>query len=326
MRLFATGAMNWVMGKALPDDVPIEARMVTRAIERAQGTVEARNAEIRKNVLQYDEVMNEQRKVVYRRRQQILDGADLREDMLESLADAVEHSVEVFCPNDFQEDWDLDGLLADVSSYYPTRFTVEELHAASARDDVLESLLAEAVGYYEERERNIGVNEKTDEPVLREIERTVMMSIIDQRWREHLYEMDYLQEGINLRAMGQRDPLVEWQREGYSMFSQLMDTIGDDFVKYIMHLDVVVEPAETPALRNVQYSAPEDPVQGSGSMRTAAAFQPAAEAGEAEMATAVAVEDPPEMAPVVKSEHEKLGRNDPCRCGSGKKFKRCHGA
>src|SRR5207249_3583998 len=173
MRLFATGAMSWVMGKALPEDVPIEARMVSQAIERAQGTVEARNAEIRKNVLQYDEVMNEQRKVVYLRRQQILDGADLRDDMLESLADAVEHSVEVFCPNDFQEDWDLDGLLADVSSYYPTRFTVEELRSASGRDDVLERLLAEAVGYYEERERNIGVNEKTDEPVLREIERTV---------------------------------------------------------------------------------------------------------------------------------------------------------
>ena len=212
MRLFATGAMSWVMGKALPDDVPIEARMVTRAIERAQGTVEARNAEIRKNVLQYDEVMNEQRKVVYLRRQQILDGADLRDDMLESLADAVEHSVEVFCPNDFQEDWDLDGLLAEASTYFPTKFTAEELARADRADDVYESLLAEATGYYHQREEQLGPD------VVREIERRVMLSIIDQRWREHLYEMDYLQEGINLRAMGQRDPLVEWQRDGFEMF------------------------------------------------------------------------------------------------------------
>ncbi|TML64531.1 MAG: preprotein translocase subunit SecA [Actinobacteria bacterium] len=322
MRLFATGAMSWVMGKALPDDVPIEARMVTRAIERAQGTVEARNAEIRKNVLQYDEVMNEQRKVVYLRRQQILDGADLRDDMLESLADAVEHSVEVFCPNDFQEDWDLDGLLADVSSYYPTRFTVEELRSASGRDDVLESLLAEAVGHYEEREGHLGVDEKTEEPVLREIERTVMMSIIDQRWREHLYEMDYLQEGINLRAMGQRDPLVEWQREGYDMFSQMMDTIDADFVKYVMHLDVVVE-QERPDVRNVQYSAPDDPVQGTGGMQRAAAMQ-AHDTGEAAPPPELGDEEPVQ-APIVKSDWERTGRNQPCPCGSGKKYKLCHG-
>jgi preprotein translocase subunit SecA len=316
MRLFATGAMSWVMGKALPDDVPIEARMVTRAIERAQGTVEARNAEIRKNVLQYDEVMNEQRKVVYLRRQQILDGADLRDDMLESLADAVEHSVEVFCPNDFQEDWDLDGLLADVASYYPTRFTVEELRAAGTRDDVLESLLAEAVGYYEERERQL-----TPE-TLRDIERTVMMSIIDQRWREHLYEMDYLQEGINLRAMGQRDPLVEWQREGYDMFSQMMDAIDADFVKYVMHLDVVVE-QERPDVRNVQYSAPDDPVQGTGGMQRAAAMR-AHEPGEAAPAQELGDEEPVQE-PIVKSDWERTGRNQPCPCGSGKKYKLCHG-
>src|SRR5947199_7054618 len=120
--------------------------------------------------------------------------------------------------------------------------------------------MAGAVGYYEEREAHLGVNEKTEEPVLREIERTVMMSIIDQRWREHLYEMDYLQEGINLRAMGQRDPLVEWQRDGYEMFTMMMDAIAEDFVKYVMHLDVVVEADEGPAVSNVQYSAPEDPV------------------------------------------------------------------
>src|SRR5438034_8889638 len=165
MRLFATGAMSWVMGKALPDDVPIEARMVSKAIERAQNTVEARNAEIRKDVLKYDEVMNEQRKVIYRRRQQILDGEDLREDALQSLADAISAVVSTFCPNDFQEDWDLDGLLAEASTYFPTKFTAEELARADRADDVYESLLAEATGYYHQREEQLGPD------VVREIER-----------------------------------------------------------------------------------------------------------------------------------------------------------
>jgi preprotein translocase subunit SecA len=318
MRLFATGAMNWVMGKALPDDVPIDSRMVSRAIERAQGTVEARNAEIRKDVLKYDDVMNEQRKVVYARRQQILDGESLRDQAFESLDTAVQHAVETFCPTDFQEDWDLEGLMNEVTTYYPTRFTVADLTQAQRADDIYESLLAEATSYYEQREREIG------DEAMREIERRVMLSIIDQRWREHLYEMDYLQEGINLRAMGQRDPLVEWQRDGYEMFTMMMDAIAEDFVKYVMHLEVVAEP-EAPTVLNVQYSAPEDPVQGSGGMLQAAALQ-AAEMGIDESAPPEFLEDEPAVAQVVRSEHEKLGRNDPCWCGSGKKYKRCHGA
>src|SRR5437870_10020033 len=130
MRLFATAALSWQMGKALPDDVPIEAKMVSKAIERAQNTVEARNAEIRKDVLKYDEVMNEQRKVIYKRRQQILDGKDLRSEALESLEGALEQKVSVFCSTDFQEDWDVDGLMAEVAAYYPTKFTAGELAQA----------------------------------------------------------------------------------------------------------------------------------------------------------------------------------------------------
>ena len=324
MRLFATGAMSWVMGKALPDDVPIEARMVTKAIERAQGTVEARNAEIRKDVLKYDEVMNEQRKVIYRRRQQILDGESLREEAAESLAASVERVVRAFCPSDFAEDWDLESLLNEVTLYFPTRFTADELRQAKRADDVFESLLAEAVGYYEQRESELGADPNTGEPIMREIERRVMLSIIDQRWREHLYEMDYLQEGINLRAMGQRDPLVEWQREGYEMFSQMIAAIADDFVRYVMHLNVVVEQPDAPTVRNVEYSAPEDPIEA-GSMREAAARQ-ATLTGDTEMAESVAAAaEPVVQAPIVKSAQEKLGRNQPCWCGSGKKFKLCHG-
>jgi preprotein translocase subunit SecA len=163
---------------------------------------------------------------------------------------------------------------------------------------------------------------------MREIERRVMLSIIDQRWREHLYEMDYLQEGINLRAMGQRDPLTEWQREGYDMFTQMIAAISDDFIRYVMHLDVVVENQPPPDVRNVQYSAPEDPSSSGGSgMQMAAARQAAQGGGDDDGGGggAVAVDDQPTQAPVVKSEHEKLGRNQPCWCGSGKKFKLCHG-
>jgi preprotein translocase subunit SecA len=315
MRLFATGAMSWVMGKALPDDVPIEAKMVTKAIERAQGTVEARNAEIRKDVLKYDEVLNQQRKVIYARRQQILDGESLRTDAVESLAEALERVVRTFCPTDFVEDWSVDDLLNEVSLIYPTKFVEDEIRQARRADDVYESLLAEAVAYYEQREQELG------EETLREIERRVMLSIIDQRWREHLYEMDYLQEGINLRAMGQKDPLVEWQREGFDMFTQMMAAIADDFVRYVMHLNVVVE-EEAPQVSNMHYSAAEDPVADPG-MRQAAARQ-AADGGDAEMADAVAPEDVVNT-PIVKGEHEKLGRNEPCWCGSGKKFKLCHG-
>ncbi|MDQ4132389.1 MAG: preprotein translocase subunit SecA [Actinomycetota bacterium] len=317
MRLFATGAMSWVMGKALPEDVPIEARMVTRAIEKAQATVESRNAEIRKDVLKYDEVMNQQRKVIYRRRMEILDGHELREEAVENLAAAIDKVVGVYCPTDYQEDWNLERLVHDIYSYFPTQFTAEELAEATSADEVAESLKAEALRYYEQREEQLGAE------TMREIERRVMLSIIDQRWREHLYEMDYLQEGINLRAMGQKDPLVEWQREGYDMFTQMMGAVADDFVKYVMHLEVVTEPAQQTAVRNVQYSAPEDPVQGSGGMReAAAAAQQAIPTGNGQTAAA---EEEAVQVPVVKSEHEKLGRNQPCWCGSGKKFKMCHG-
>ena len=325
MRLFATGLMNWVMGKTLPDDVPIEAKMVTKAIEKAQSTVEGRNAERRKDVLKYDEVMNQQRKVVYRRRQDILDGANLRDEAMKTLESTMERVVNTFCPTQYPEDWDLAGLVHEVLNYFPTKFEAEELAEASSAEAVHQSLLQEALSYYEQREQHLG------DDIMREIERRVMLSIIDQRWREHLYEMDYLQEGINLRAMGQKDPLVEWQREGYDMFTQMTEAIADDFVRYVMHLDVVVQPAAQPAVQNVQYSAPSEPVQGSSAIRPAVAEARAASsdgagnsAGGGGGGGAVAVEDAP-VQQVVKSAEQKLGRNQPCYCGSGKKFKLCHG-
>ena len=188
MRLFATGAMNWVMGKALPDDVPIEAKMVTKAIERAQTTVEARNAEIRKNVLKYDEVMNEQRKVIYAKRAAILAGADLRAQLMDSFELAMKDTVAEHCASDIVDDWDVEGLHAAVSGYYPTSFTVEELSAARSKQTLVDSFITEATELYEQREEELGPD------VARDVERNILLSIVDQRWREHLAEMDYLQK------------------------------------------------------------------------------------------------------------------------------------
>ena len=254
MRLFATGALQWVMGKTLPDDAPIEAKMVTKAIERAQNTVEQRNGEIRKNVLKYDEVMNEQRKVIYRRRDQILAGADLRTEALEYLDDAVRTTIEAHCVAEVPEEWDLEGLQAELQTFYPSAITVEQLAECTSTDAMQILVMEEAEAYYQRREQEL-----TPE-VMREVERQVMLQIIDQRWREHLQEMDYLQEGINLRAMGQRDPLVEWQREGFEMFGQLMHGIAQDFVRYVMHVQVV-QPAEqtaAPAVLDVATHSAED--------------------------------------------------------------------
>jgi preprotein translocase subunit SecA len=235
MRLFATGAINWVMGKALPDDVPLEAKMVSKAIERAQTTVEQKNGEIRKNVLKYDEVMNEQRKVIYALRDQILDKKDLRDRILdEYLPEAVQGLVDTYCVADFHEEWDLTGLHTEVLTYWPTTISDEAVTEAKSTKDLYELLLADAREHFERREQELGAD------VMRQVERQVMLRIIDTKWREHLYEMDYLQEGINLRAMGQRDPLTEWQREGFDMFGQMMHAIAQDLVRYVMHVQVSV--------------------------------------------------------------------------------------
>jgi len=312
MRLFATGALSYVMNRALPDDEAIEAKMVTKAIERAQTTVETRNAEIRKNVLKYDEVMNEQRKVIYARREQILAGADLRSEAMESLAEAVDAAIGTYCVSDFAEEWDLDGLVAEVGTLWPGRLDEADLAAAEGTDQLYEKIMAEAVAHYEAREAEVG------EETMRSLEREVMLRIIDQKWREHLAAMDYLREGINLRAMGQKDPLNEWQREGYEFFGAMMAGIAADFVRFMMHIRVREEreiEADQPALRDVQYSAPEDPVQG------ATGLSGALGGGEA---APQPVEEPVNT-PVVKDEWAKTGRNEPCPCGSGKKYKLCHG-
>ena len=319
MRLFATRAVEWVMGRAFPEDQPLESKMVTKQIERAQNTVESRNAEIRKDVLKYDEVMDHQRKIIYRRRVQVLDGVDLKQETGDILGVAMESVVDAYCSADYFEEWDLNGLRQEANLYYPITLSTERLGEEQDKAALTELLTTDAITAYHKREDELPGGAE----MLRELEREIMLQIIDQRWREHLAEMDYLREGINLRAMGQRDPLVEWQREGFEMFGQLMATIDDDYVKHVMHAQVVMETAEEPDFEQAEFAAPEDPVQGSSSM-IGAAVREAESSGDPQQLIAAQAEQT--MAPVVKSEREKIGRNDPCWCGSGKKFKLCHGA
>ncbi|MSV82465.1 MAG: preprotein translocase subunit SecA, partial [Actinobacteria bacterium] len=316
MRLFATGALSWVMGRALPDDEAIEAKMVTKAIERAQTTVEQRNAEIRKNVLKYDEVMNEQRKVIYARRDQILEGLDLKAAAMEYLSDAVDTLIDTHCVSEAADEWDLDGLVKELKTYWPNEISEDELLKFDDADDIYDLVTANAKVFYEQRE------EELTPVVMRDVERQVMLRIIDQRWREHLEEMDYLQEGINLRAMGQKDPLTEWQREGYEMFGQMMKGIAQDFVKYVMHVQVIRNDAPQQTVQNVQQISSENrPTDG-----IAAAARAAAADGEIPPDSVPAAPATQKQQTVVKDEWSKTPRNAPCPCGSGKKFKTCHGA
>ena len=324
MRLFASN----MLARALPDDEAIESKMVTKAIERAQNTVEQKNAEIRKNVLKYDEVPNEQRKVMYQRRDQILDGRDLHEEALEFLAEAVDDAIGVHCPNDYVEEWDLEGLAGEIHTLWPVDDGLAaELAGCVSTDELYEQLMARAKTYYEQREEELGTD------TLRRLERQVMLQILDQHWREHLYEMDYLREGIHLRAYGQKDPLIEWQREGYDMFGAMLRSVAQDFVKYIMHAEVTVtqRPAQEAQLSGVQYSAPADPSEA-GSSIAAVAQAAAAESQAAQAADPSEAQPQPEEAapqqPVVKAADDwsRTGRNEPCPCGSGKKYKHCHGA
>jgi preprotein translocase subunit SecA len=284
--------------------------------------VEARNAEIRKNVLKYDEVLNEQRKVIYRRRDEVLDGVDLRTETTEALASVVDELLSTHCEGDYSEQWDLEALLADTASYWPTSITPGDLGDAASSDELYDRIMADAMTHYEGREAEFG------EENMRLIERQVMLRVIDARWREHLKEMDHLQDGINLRALGQKDPLSEWQREGFDMFGQLMSTIEREYVQYVMRVQRAQEPAR-PALnpQRFDYTAPEDPSSpAAGRTPVPAGARAAGEAAAAAAPDRVEPDQPTPQQPVVKSEWDKTPRNAPCPCGSGKKFKLCHGA
>jgi preprotein translocase subunit SecA len=238
----------------LPEDVPIEAKMVSKAIQSAQTQMEQQNFEIRKNVLKYDEVMNKQRTVVYDERREVLDGVDLTEQIRPMITEVVTGYVEGATASGYPEEWELDQLWTALKTLYPISLTFDEAveQAGGDRSDLtreylVEELVADAQAAYDQRE------EELTPDVLRELERRVLLSVLDRKWREHLYEMDYLQEGIGLRAMAQRDPLVEYQREGFDMFTAMMDAIKEESVGFLFNLDVEVEQDDaTPTAAGVE--------------------------------------------------------------------------
>jgi preprotein translocase subunit SecA len=295
MRMFATRTVGNLMERlSLPDDVPITHRLVTRAIANAQRQVESQNFEQRKNVLKYDEVLNKQRQIIYDVRRKILEGADLREQTLGFLGDVVANLVAEYCPQGvYPEEWDLDGLFTALNATYPATVTRDDLDLEAIDHAELEAILLEdAERAYQAREDELGPE------LLGLVEREVLLRLLDYRWREHLYEMDSLQEGIGLRAIGQRDPLVEYQREGFDMFQAMQDAIKAEAVTYVFNTSVqVVEEAEQ------QDQAPSQTRLSSA-----------------------ATDEQARVAQGQARKQQKLGRNQPCWCGSGKKFKNCHGA
>ena len=354
MRRFRSGAVEAVMDRlGLPDDVPIESKMVSRQIKGAQTQIEAQNAEIRKNVLKYDEVMNKQRQVVYAERKRVLNGEDLNDQISNMLDDVITAYVQGATADGYADDWDLDQLWSSLKQLYPVGTTVDELIEESGGEKsnldpefMLEQLKEDINGAYAKREEQLGTD------AVRELERQVLLAVIDRKWREHLYEMDYLQEGVGLRAYAQRDPLVEYQREGFDMFAQMMEGIKEEAVGFLFNLEVQVEgqPAEAapaPAPLGMAVPHPESHVEikakglGGTSQPRNLSYTSPAEGGGAKveqapalgLGTAAAQGRKPSprggsRATAVSSDENVVAtsRNAPCPCGSGKKYKRCHGA
>jgi preprotein translocase subunit SecA len=241
MRLFNAGAAESLMGRqGVPDDMAIESKVVSRAIRSAQSQVEGRNAEIRKNVLKYDDVLNRQREAIYGDRRRILEGDDLHERTQHFLEDVIDEVLEVHTGEGNGDDWDFDALWTELKTLYPVGLTIDEVISEAGnkgkinRDFMRREIISDAKMAYARREEQLG------SPAMRELERRVVLSVIDRRWREHLYEMDYLKDGIGLRAMAQRDPLVEYQREGFAMFQQMMGQIREETVGFLFNLEVEV--------------------------------------------------------------------------------------
>jgi len=299
MRRFNSGMVErFLTAAGIPEDAPIESKMVSNAIRSAQTQVESQNFEMRKNVLKYDDVMNRQRQVVYGERRMVLEGADIEDQVATFVSDTLTAYVSMATSEGYSEDWDLDTLWNALKTIYPISFTIDELIArVGSRAGLDEEYLTAAViedckAAYAKREESLGSE------AMRELERKVLLSVLDRKWREHLYEMDYLQEGIGLRAMAQRDPLVEYQREGFDLFSAMMDAIKEEIAGFLFNIEVTVE-ASGKEVSGAGLEA--KPLSSSGLQYTAADESGVKTTGD-------------------------VSRNAQCPCGSGKKYKRCHGA
>ena len=295
MRRFNSGLVERFLGAAgMPEETPLESKIVSNAIKSAQTQVESLNFEMRKNVLKYDDVMNKQRTVVYSERREVLEGVDIKELVEVSLKETITAYVNSATQTGVAEDWDLKTLWNALRTLYPISFTSEqmlsEIGGAVALDNdyLLERILEDSRQAYEKRESELTPT------VMRELERKILLSVLDRKWREHLYEMDYLQEGIGLRAMAQRDPLVEYQREGFDLFSAMMEAVKEELVSFVFNVEVQVEGDQVGAKGLTPAPAPIAALQYSDA----------------------------ETKPTVAGGTSK---NAPCPCGSGKKYKRCHG-
>jgi preprotein translocase subunit SecA len=315
MRLFKGDMVNSFLQRFnVPDDVPIEAKMVTNSIRSAQTQVEAQNFEIRKNVLKYDEVMNRQRQVVYGERSRVLDGEDIQEQIKTFMNDTIAAYVAAETAEGFPEDWDLQALWKALSALYPIEISIDDMVKAAGGDpadlsaEFMTAILQEDINRaYLAREAAL------QPPVMRELERRVILSVLDRKWREHLYEMDYLQEGIGLRAMAQRDPLVEYQREGFDLFVAMMEAIKEESVGYMFNAEVTVTP-------HVHADGEPEEIEletkGLVTPKSVAALQYSGPSETGEVKTTSVSNDA----------YTNVGRNEPCPCGSGSKYKKCHGA
>ena len=295
MRRFNSGMVErFLTAAGIPEDQPIESKMVSNSIKSAQTQVEAQNFEIRKNVLKYDDVMNRQREVIYGERRSVLEGKDISEQVNRFLSETISAYIHAATAEGYPEDWDLDALWAAIGAIYPITFTLADLEsevggrAGLDVDFLVAKIVDDALAAYAKRE------ETMTPAVMRELERKVLLSVLDRKWREHLYEMDYLQEGIGLRAMAQRDPLVEYQREGYDLFAAMMEGIKEEIAGFVFNVEVTVETEnvkggglDAPKPQHLSYSSADE----TGAIKSS-----------------------------------DVSRNSPCPCGSGKKYKRCHGA
>ncbi len=313
---------------------PIEHKLLSKQIEKAQKKVEDQNFLSRKRVLEYDDVMNEQRKKVYEYRDLILEGRDMGEPAREEIGAMIERLVAEYTPGDYIEDWDLEGLFEQVSQIWPTALTAADPDPDSIDREGLTAMLVEDAGnLYEKREEDLSPE------IMRSLERYLLLDIIDQRWQEHLYDMDYLEKGIGLRSFAQIEPIVAYKNEAYTLFQDLMQTIWTDFARLVFNVQVEVEEEDGAAPErytprsgsstrsgSVSYSGPAQ--AQSSALAIKAAAVPVDQAVQAYRDGVVEEE---ELAPVhveqrKLDEHDQIGRNEPCWCGSGKKFKKCHGA
>lgn len=328
LRIFGGDRIHGLMDRlGLDEDVPIEHSLISRSVESAQKKVEEQNFEIRKRVLQYDDVMNMQRSVIYGERERILKGEDLREDVIGIIERVLRDQVAVFTgASRFCEEWDLDEMLTVLRTFFPTTLTLEKLKAdpdidAEAMADLV---VDDAFRVYEEKEQRFGAE------AMRSLERWVLLRTIDSRWRDHLYEMDYLREGIGLRALAQIDPLVAYKNEGYKLFQEMMESIQQDFVRYLYHLEIVQqdEQQDGGGLSKEQKLAYSGGGDGALAQSFAAAGRAAAQSGGIADSSGQAYQAAQQAAKTVVAPRTvtKVGRNEPCPCGSGKKYKRCCGA